>query len=153
MTKSVDGAEMRSFGNVGGRTRPRARDDRLVVDRDGDLVGGLAGPARFARPDRTAAAALSVPAVRPVTAAAIAADQLRDPRDGAHHRVESLVDLAFGALRRGGIAGAEPPQFERAAADRDERRGDDAAREQPPPADMALTDVDGGHSSSRIPQR
>ncbi len=152
MTKSVDGAEIRSFGNIGRRTRPRARDDRLVVDRDGDLVGGVTGPSRFAdqieqRPRVVGAGAQAGDRRR------VAANQLRDPRHGPHHRVEALVDLAFGALPRGGGAGAEPPQFECAAADRDERRGDDAASKQPPPADMALTDVDGGHSSSRIPQR
>ena len=114
---------MRSFGNVGGRAGPRARDDRLVVDGDGDLVGRLAAAARFAdqieqRPRVVGAGAQAA------DRGAIGADQRRDPRDGAHHRVESLVDLAFDPLRRGGVAGAEPPQLERAAADRDERRGE-----------------------------
>ena len=81
-------------------------------------------------------------ALRLATAAGWA-NQLRDPRDGPHHR-RSAGGSAFGALPRGGVAGAEPPQFG-AAADRDERRGDDAASKQPPPADTALTDVDGGH--------
>jgi hypothetical protein len=138
--------------NVGRRARPRARDARLVVNRDGNLVGRCTGLPRFADQVEQRPRVVGVGA-QGLDCLGFAADELRDLHDGAHHRVESLMDLTARSLRRGGIAGAEPPQLERAAADREERRGDDAASQQPPPADMPLPGVDGGHSSSRIPQR
>ena len=67
--------------NIRRCTCPRTRDDRLVVDRHGDLVGGFTGPSRFAgqieqRPRVVGAGAQAGDRRR------IADDELGDPRDG-----------------------------------------------------------------------
>ena len=88
---------MRSFGNVGRRARPGARDVRLVVDGDGDLVRRASLARRASPTSRTAAGRRRCRRSGRVTAAGLPPTRADDPRDGAHHRVESLADLAFDA--------------------------------------------------------